>query len=151
VFEQFDLASHDELAFSLESGWHELEHNPATGSQWRWSSDHSTLRVRAGVESVDLTLAGESPMKYFDAAPTVTIRVGTREVGRFAPADDFLETIPLDRNLLETSGGLVTVEVDRVYVPAEHEATADRRRLGLRLSTIAITPASEPPPSEMFR
>jgi hypothetical protein len=151
VFEQFDMADRDEAIFSLESGWHELEHNPATGSQWRWSSDRSTLRVRPGSESVNVTLAGETPLKYFDAAPTVIVRVGTEEVARFAPEADFLETIPLDRDRLEASGGLVTIELDRVYLPGEREATADRRRLGLRLSTIAVTPASVPPPSEMFR
>ena len=91
--EQFDAAPIDRPILALTSGWHELEHEPATGLTWRWMAGKSTLAIRGGTADVRLRLDGESPLKSFDRAPTVVVRAGAREIARFRPAADFSESI----------------------------------------------------------
>jgi hypothetical protein len=79
----------------VDEGWYEPEYNPRTARAWRWTAEKSFLWVRPLGRSVTLTLSGESPLKYFDRAPTVAVTVGTREVARFNPSSDFSQDIVL--------------------------------------------------------
>ena len=139
--EQFDLQPDGVEMFGYVEGWQEPEYNPLTARAWRWMSERSLLWVRPIGTDVVLTFSGESPMRYFDAAPTVVVSVGGREVGRFTPADDFTESIRVPATLLASNAGHVTIESDRWFVPAERGESSDPRHLALRIYAVAVKPA----------
>jgi hypothetical protein len=130
--EQFDAAPAADLISALAEGWHEPEANPATGRRWRWMASRARLEVRGAPRDVEFTLEGESPLRYFDAPPTVVVRAGTTEIGRVSPSADFTFRAVVPARVLEEAGG-ITIETDRTFVPAERSGGADRRRLGLRI------------------
>jgi hypothetical protein len=111
-----------------------------TGRQWRWSSDAAVLRVHHGGHDVQLHVRGESPARYFDAAPRVTIRAGAEVVAELAPFDDFDVRVRVPAAVLDRAAGEVTIVTDRVFVPAEQQHSADRRRLGLRIWECTVSP-----------
>lgn len=136
--EQFDVARLDDFIVSFVDGWNELEENPTDGRLWRWTSDRSAILVRDAHEDLRLTLAGESPLRYFDRAPVVIVKAGDRELGRFSPSADFVQEIDLPASALTASAGRVTIETDLTYVPAERGGSPDKRRLGLRLYQVEV-------------
>jgi hypothetical protein len=91
-----------------------------------------------------LTIAGESPLRYFSRPPTVVIRVGRRELLRDRLTDDFTLTARIPHDVLAAAGGRVTVETYQTFVPAERSQGADRRRLGLRVWSVTISEATGP-------
>jgi hypothetical protein len=138
ALEQFDLATPDELMFALEEGWQEPEGDPRTGRLWRWTSGRSVIEIRAPSSDLVLTISGESPLKSFDHAPTVVVRAGDAELGRFRPMADFTQDIAIPAARRAASGGKVTIETDLTFVPAERGVSADRRTLGLRIYKVGI-------------
>ena len=136
--EQFDAAPLTDATMAFAEGWQEPEGNPQTGVTWRWTSRRSTLLVRPGNRDRTLTLTGESPLRSFDRAPTVVVRAGERELGRFSPAADFTQSIPLPLDALVAASGRVTIETDLVFVPGDRNNSPDRRQLGLKLFGVHV-------------
>ncbi len=130
---QFDVQPITRIIYGFGEGWHEAEYEFATGLQWRWTSERSVIHVQGPAAAMRLSVRGESPLKYFDEPPTVTIRAGTRILGRFQPASDFVWEVPVPAEALAASGGALSIDTDRFYVPAAAEGTSDLRRLGLRI------------------
>jgi hypothetical protein len=139
ALEQFDAAPVGTLMFAYLEDWYERESDPRLGTTWRWSADASTLEVRDWPGDLTLTLRGESPLRYFDAAPVVRIMAGSREIARFSPSADFTETVIVPADALAAAGGRLTLETDRTFSPHERGQSADARRLGLRLFAIDLT------------
>jgi hypothetical protein len=135
--EQFDAAPADESMFALMTGWYERESNPTTGQGWRWSSAASTIEIRGKDRDRKLVIAGESPLRYFDRAPKVTVRAGDRVLGTFSPSADFVETIALPADAIAASSGQVTIETDLTFSPSQ-AGSPDRRILGLRLYSVLV-------------
>ena len=135
--EQFD-ATTGAAIHAFTDGWHELEHDPATGRTWRWTTARSTLQIRGGTGDARLTLAGESPLTYFPRAPVVAIHAGDRLIQRFNPAADFEEQIVIPASALDAAGGTFSISTDLTFVPGDRENTPDRRVLGLRLFRIDV-------------
>ena len=77
------------------------------------------LRFENDNGDVTLRLAGESPLRYFDAAPHVRVLIGDREIAAFDPGDDFVNP---------RKGGYVgeqlAVEVDDVEAHFEQAKAA---------------------------
>ena len=136
--EQFNLQSSGVPMVGAETGWYEPEYNPRTAQAWRWTSENAVLWVRPVGRNVTLTLTGESPLRYFDSAPTVIIASGTRELARFKPSSDFTQSVVLPDAVLAASGGRVTINSDKVFVPAERGGPPDRRRLALRIYSFSV-------------
>ncbi len=113
-------------------GWHEAEANPATGLSWRWTSPRAMLRVESA-RDVELVIRGESPLKYFDASPTVRLSVGDHLLGEYRPAADFEWRVAISAAALASADGAIAISTDKVYLPGVAEGTADSRRLGLRV------------------
>jgi len=139
---QFDLQPLDGLIVGFDAGWHEEEYDSATGRRWRWSSGRSALRVLTGGDVV-LRLRGESPLKYFDAPPTVRVTLNGETVGTTRPTDDFDWQVTLPAAAIARAAGVVVLEQDRVYRPGVAEGTADARELGLRLFEIDVHPVAQ--------
>jgi hypothetical protein len=135
--EQFDVQPLDTVMFGFGDGWYEAEYDNARGRSWRWSGARATLRI-VPARTVVVKLQGESPLRYFDAAPTVRIKAGDREIASYRPAADFSWRVRVPVDALAASGGAVTIETDKLYLPGQAEGTADARRLGLRLFEVSV-------------
>jgi hypothetical protein len=131
--EQFDVQSNGVEMLGYIDGWQEPEYNPRTSRSWRWMSERARLWVRPVGRDVALTLTGESPLRYFDEAPTVRILAAGAEVARFSPVADFEQRVVIPARALTASGGLIAVESSLWFTPAERGEGADRRHLALRI------------------
>src|SRR5262249_2544082 len=130
---QFDIQASSKIVSGFGPGWHEDEYATETGARWRWTSDRSVLQVRGPVRPVRITLDGESPLRYFPAAPTVTVTAAGRVIAQFHPTSDFHWDVVVPADAVAASGGDIAIETDRVFVPADRERSVDTRRLGLRI------------------
>ena len=110
--EQFDIAPADEFISALAEGWFEPEEDPRTGRLWHWTADRATMLVVGGSADLRLTLAGESPLRYFPRAPNIVVRAGDIELARFSPSSDFSRTIDVPAAVLVSSGGRITIETE---------------------------------------
>jgi hypothetical protein len=136
--EQFDVQSVGTAIWGFHLGWHVREFDRRTGRLWRWTTERATLVSRPTGRDVTMTLVGQSPLTDLGEAPTVTIRAGDEPVARLTPAAAFAEEIRLPADALDRSGGLIVIETDRMFVPAEWGIGSDRRRLGLRIFELTI-------------
>jgi hypothetical protein len=138
AIEQFDVQSRGSLMWAYGEGWHEAEYNPSLGV-WRWTSDRSTLRVIDATSPVIVTLRVESPSRYFDQPPRVRLSAGDRVLGDVVFSDRELWTVNVPVDALQASGGRLTIETDRTFVPAERAGVPDHRRLGLRVLGVSVS------------
>ena len=136
--EQFDVQSTGAPMVGAREGWFESEYDPRSARSWRWTSEKATLWVRPIGRNVTLTFSGESPLRYFDAPPQVTVSAGARELARFTPAGDFTQSIVLPAEALAAADGQVVIASDRFFVPAERGGSADRRHLALKVYSYAV-------------
>ena len=136
--EQFDLQSPGVPMVGAAEGWYEPEYNPRTARSWRWVSERGTLWVRPVGRDVTLTLTGESPLRYYDAAPSVTISIAGRQIARYQPSTDFTQDVVLPADALASAEGRVVIESDKFFVPGDRDATADRRHLALRIYSFSV-------------
>lgn len=135
--EQFDAQAPGVPMVAYDSGWFEPEFNLAQGRSWRWASDHSDLWVRPSGRAVTLRLAGENPLRYFDAPPHVRVSAGGREIAAFDPAGDFEQTIVVPADLLAASNGRVTIESSKFFVPGRGSG-GDQRHLALKVFRVSV-------------
>ena len=138
ALEQFDLQGEGTAMIGAEQGWYEPEYNPSTARAWRWTTERATLWVRPVGRDVTLVLEGESPLRYFDAPPVVTVTAAARQLARFSPSSDFRQTVVLPVDALAAADGRVVVESDRSFVPGERDGTGDKRRLALRIYSYSV-------------
>ena len=138
ALEQFDLQPGGVPMHALSDGWHEPEYNPATGRSWRWMSERAQVWIRSIDRDVTLTVSGESPLRYFDRPPRVRVTAGGVELASFTPDDDFTQDIVIPASAVGATGGLVAIETDLWFVPADRDGVADRRHLGLRVYEVRV-------------
>ena len=91
-----------------------------------------------GGRDVTLTVAGESPLKYFDAPPHVVVRAGQTVLATAQPSGDFELVIKVPAAALAAADGMVTIETDKTFVPHERSGSPDKRTLGLRIFTFDV-------------
>ena len=137
ALEQFDLQPDGAPMFAYANGWQEPEYNRALASAWRWASERSTLWVRPIGRDVTLMISGESPMRYFEEAPTVRVVAAGEEIARLSPSSDFMWEARLPAALLDRAAGEVVIESDRWFTPAAGGA-ADQRHLALRIYRVTV-------------
>jgi hypothetical protein len=121
--------------FGYAEGWNEPEYSPSLGRAWRWASERSVLWVRPIGRAVTLRIAGESPLRYYDAAPTVRLLIGDRQVATFQPSSDFDQSISLPPDLLAAADGRLVLDCSRSFVPGRG---GDQRHLSLRIYRVAV-------------
>jgi hypothetical protein len=136
--EQFDAQPPGVSMFAYGAGWHEPEFSPETFRSWRWMSERADLWVRPVGRPVTLRLAGESPLRYFGAAPHVRVLIADREIAAFDPASDFEQSITLPADLLASAQGRVRIESSKFFVPAAAGAGPDQRHLALRIYRVSV-------------
>ncbi len=138
ALEQFNLQSPGRPMIGLEEGWQEPEYDPRTARSWRWAAERAVVWVRPVGRDVTLTLSGESPLRYFDSAPAVTVSAGGREIARFTPSADFTQQIVLPADALAAADGHVVIASDKFFVPAERARSSDKRHLALRIYSYSV-------------
>jgi hypothetical protein len=124
---------HVELA-----GWNELEYSDQMQRRWRWTTARAETFVNAAGRDLTLRVAGESPLRYFDTAPHVTIRAGNQVLATAEPSSDFELSVKIPASALAASDGILTIETDQSFVPRERAGSPDRRTLGLRIFELSI-------------
>ena len=138
ALEQFDLQPEGAVMVGFLDGWQEPEYNPKTARAWRWMSEQARLWVRPVGRDVTLTLAGESPLKYFDKAPAVKVTAAGAALAEFAPSADFTQHITIPARALAASGGIVTIDSELWFSPADRGGSADKRHLALRVYSVVV-------------
>lgn len=138
AIEQFNVQRAGEVVWGFETGWQEAEFNPKTGLRWRWMSDRADIAVYETSHDLVLTLAGESPRRYFSQAPKVVVRAGTHVLAEESPSDDFKIRVRVPAEALRAANFRLTVETSETFVPAERSGSPDRRRLGLRILNVTL-------------
>lgn len=130
---QFAVADPGQLFFVQHAGWNEIEYSRVLQRRWRWTTGRAETFVNTGGRDVTLTLSGESPLRYFDTAPRVTIRAGSQVLATAEPSDDFELDVKVPASALAAADGMLTIETNQTFVPNERSGSPDRRTLGLRL------------------
>jgi hypothetical protein len=136
--EQFDLQSTDTLMWGYDEGWHEAEFDPLIGV-WRWTSDRAMLRVVGDDHPVTVTMSVESPARSFDEFPNVRMLAGDRVLGETRFDESLVWRVVVPVEALKQSGGRVTIETSRTFVPAQRGAAPDARALGLRVFAVDVS------------
>lgn len=144
ILTQFDVQPPGQPVLGYGEGWHEQEYDPAKGMLWRWTSERASLLVLGAPGDVDLHLTGDAPSRYFVRPSRVVVRVGPRVLLERGLAHDIDLRIRIPLADLVGSAGLVVIETDQTFIPAERGESADRRPLGLRVHGVTITPVSAP-------
>jgi hypothetical protein len=121
--------------FAYDRGWHEPEFNLAEKRAWRWASESADLWIRPVGRPVTLRVAGENPLRYYDAPPRVRVLAGGREIAAFDPAGDFEQTVTVPPDVLDAARGRVTIETSRFFVPG---GGGDQRHLALRVYRVSV-------------
>jgi hypothetical protein len=137
ALEQFDLQAPDAVQFGFDEGWQEPEYNPDTARSWRWMSERATIRVHNAGRPVVLRLTGESPLRYYPSAPTLTVSAGGQRLGEFHPDRDFTYEVPIPAAAIAGDGRL-TLESSAMFIPGNREGTADRRHLAIRMYGVEV-------------
>jgi hypothetical protein len=130
---QFTVEPLDAVFLVQQAGWNEIEYSKELQRRWRWTTAKATAFVNAGGRDVVLSIAGESPLKYFDTAPTVVVRAGSQVLTTVSPAEDFSFDVKIPAGVLEAADGMVIIETNQTFVPSERSGSADKRTLGLRI------------------
>jgi hypothetical protein len=131
--EQFDLQPAGVPMVGYLQGWQEPEYEPVSGRTWRWMSERAYLWVRDVGRDVRLELHGESPLRYFDTPPAVSVTIGGRELARFSPDSDFTQVITIPAGDLAKGGQPVVVHSSQSFVPG-----GDQRNLALRIYSVTV-------------
>jgi hypothetical protein len=141
AIEQFDIAPAEAVVFGFGEGWHEQEYNPRTGLLWRWSSERAVIRVRTARQPLTLRMAGE-----IEAASTSTLvlRVNDRKIAEQLVGSTFALEAAVPADMMTSNETALVLETSESYVPAEQGRSGDRRRLGVRVFALDLTPASGP-------
>jgi hypothetical protein len=141
---QFDAQPATALMWGFGDGWYDDEYVMETGATWRWTSERSILRIDGPSRAVRVTLWGESPLRYFDAAPIIRMTAAGQTLGEVRPTDDFQWSVLVPADVLAKAGGVVAIDTNRVYLPGPAEGTADARHLGLRIFECSVESVDSP-------
>jgi hypothetical protein len=142
AIDQFDLQSEGSLVYGFDSGWYEMEYDPATNHSWRWSEPTALLRVHPQPHDVTLRLRAERPLNYLPEPPQVIVRT-LGEVLHHVVADggdDLNLTLRIPRAALERSGGLLIIQTERPYGRSYKPLDPNRPLPGLRVFDLTLEP-----------
>ena len=102
-------------------------------------SERGVLWVRPVGRDVTLTLTGRTPpVRRSQGTPVLRVSIAGTEVARLSPAADFTWRVNVPAALLTAAAGRVVVDSDTWFVPSDRDGTADRRRLALRVYSVAV-------------
>ena len=139
--EQFDVQSITRPVYAFDTGWYQLEFDAKARKLWRWTGPWAALRVHNAGRDLKLRLTGDSPLKYGNRVPTVTVRSSTQVLGQLSPDREFVWDVLLPAAALSNAQSEVIIESDVTFVPDDVTHNGDRRPLGLRIFDVSVTEA----------
>jgi hypothetical protein len=134
--QQFDLQSSGTAVWAFGEGWHQAEIDQRSRRPFRWSRARAELLILQAARDVDLVLEVDSPLKYFDEPPIVTISAGEEVLARTRVDGPFTWRLRVPVAALTRSSGIVAITTDRAFRPAD-AGSVDRRELALRFFTVS--------------
>ena len=135
---QFMVASPHSVFHIEHAGWNEVEYSDQMQRRWRWTTARAETFVNAAGRDLSMRLTGESPLRYFDMPPRLTVRAGSQVLATATPSEDFELNVKVPATALAASDGMLTIETDQSFVPHERSGSPDRRTLGLRIFEMQI-------------
>lgn len=136
---QFDFQSERSVVYGFSSGWYQSEFDGVAPKPWRWTGDSADLQVHAPEKNLVLRLVAEIPIKYLRGPAQISVRAGTRLLGRAIARDQEIDlAVPIPAQALADAAGVITIQIDRTFVPHEVIGNDDRRRLGLRAYQVEL-------------
>lgn len=139
--EQFNVQSADRVVMGFGDGWYEQEYDPGAERLWRWASPQAALRIHHGGHDLALCVNGDAPTSL-GGAVTITVRAGPQIVSRVTVSRNFELRSHVSASALDRSGGLLTIESNRGFVPDHELGNGDRRLLALRVFGLRIDAAT---------
>ena len=125
------MVASPQSVFRVEhTGWNEIEYSDQMQRRWQWTTARAETFVNSAGRDLTLRIAGESPLRYFDKPPHVTIRAGNQVLARAEPSSDFEIDVKVPASALAASDGMLTIETDESFVPYEQRAASIAGRLG---------------------
>ena len=143
----FTLEQQHESSFiAYDEGWHQVESDSRTRTEWRWTSGRAVLAIRNPHGAIRLSLQVEGRPDLFDRPQSFALVVGERTLREVT-----LETnrvVHLEYELTAADLGeddIVRLElvVDQTFVPNERGAGDDARELGVRVFEARVEPLPE--------
>ncbi len=136
---QFAVAPPEALFAVHHAGWNEIEYSKELQRRWRWTTAKAETFINSGGRDLTVTLTGESPLRYFDSPPRITVRAGGQVLTTAQPSEDFEITFKVPASALAASDGMISIETDKTFVPHEQSGSPDRRTLGLRIFDFRVS------------
>lgn len=140
AIDQFNVQSADRVVFGFGDGWYEQEYDPVVNHLWRWTDRRATLRIHHGGRNLRLRITGHAPAAWLGGPTNITVRAGDMVFRRVTVSQDFELRARVSTEALDRSGGLLTIESDRTFVPDAVLRNGDRRTLALRVADLRIEP-----------
>jgi len=139
--EQFDLQPVGNVMYGYEHGLARRRARPPHRADVALGERCAAVRIWNGGRDVHVRIDAESPLRYFcDRTHNCGARGCLRHKACVASRRFTIE-VDVPAALLAQAGGIVTLATDEVFVPAERvRGSTDRRRLGLRVYDVAVTP-----------
>jgi len=120
------------------NGWYWEE---GAGAQaWRWMAAHSEAKLPPISGNARLSLWFYIPLDALGTAPNVTVRINGATVAQFRAGMNNVKREVVVPARSDAPNEL-TIDTDRVIVPAAKHLSPDTRTLGLRLNSIGWMPA----------
>jgi hypothetical protein len=144
IFDQLDFQRAGRPMLGVEQGWYRYEYDPRTGRLWRWMAERAVVKVFNHGRDIRFVFRGE-PSSRVDSPPTVHLRAGSETLTQSTATRDVAFDVVIPAAALTTAEGRVTIDTDRVFVPADHGESGDRRRLGLQVTRLAVEATGQGP------
>lgn len=127
---------------TLENGWRPLE-GPDSEPRWRWTASHALVSFHNPRADSTLIVRADAPQDLFSAPPRASFAIAGRTVGSITigsaePADYELPVSAAD--LGDASETLLTIAVDKTFVPAKVGRGSETDERGIRVHHMFLGP-----------
>jgi hypothetical protein len=89
------------------------------------------IAVHHAGRELEVSIAAESPLRYFDEPPRVVLRAGATVLAEMRPTSDFEIAAVVTPETLDAAGGELTLETDKCVRPGRA-----LRKLGCKASEL---------------
>jgi hypothetical protein len=142
---QFDFQSDESVVYGFGSGWYQSEFDGVAPRPWRWTGASANLQVHALEKNLVLHLVAEVPIKYLRGPAQISVHAGSRLLGSAIAREEELDlTVPIPAQALADAAGVITIQIDRTFVPHDIMGNDDRRQLGLRAYQVDLREDTTP-------
>lgn len=125
-----------------QEGWYLEEHDPQTGTRWRWMQKHARVLVPLEGSHGTLFVRGHIPLRMLPEGQTIEVRHAGKRVARFTvQKEEFTHTFPVSKEP-NSQEMWVNLEIlaDHSFNPAVLGVSDDNRDLALMIQELKVLP-----------